>query len=102
MPRYANVDRMMEHAVNLEWSVLKWVNEVDIVTAINPNVVERKKGEWLDDSLDGILPMGIECRWQKCSCCGNSISRLSIQQLPNFCPNCGAEMREENDNAEIH
>lgn len=104
MPRYANVDKLMEHAIRLDWSVLKWVNEVDISTAINPNVVERKKGKWIKMSdADGIY-------WT-CSECGEDIPRVShfdpqfdlfprLESIEktNFCPNCGADMRKETEN----
>lgn len=85
MPRYANVDKLMEHAISLDWSVLKWVNEVDISTAINPNVVEQKKGKWIED-LE-CLPITYICPF-----CGYTI----YGDDTNFCPNCGADMREEN------
>lgn len=54
------------------------------------DVVERKKGKWID---------------YKCSECGEPIpiSKVIYQgkviwercQKPNYCPNCGADMREE-------
>lgn len=79
MPRYANVDKLMEHAISLDWSVLKWVNEVDISTAINPNVVERKKGKWKQGCCSGC-----EYDWSK---------DAPIASVPKYCPNCGADMR---------
>ena len=54
MPRYANVDKLMKHAIRLDWSVLKWVNEVDICNAINPNVVERKDLEKITEAHEKI------------------------------------------------
>lgn len=96
MSRYANVDKLMEHAISLDWSVLKWVNEVDISTAINPNVVERKKGKW-------IVNKGL----YQCSCCKHIWSELwwvescpmeRMYKIMPFCPNCGADMRKESDN----
>lgn len=58
---------------------------------------ERKKGEWIiTDIYNGMV-------W-KCHCseCGelamNFVSGLGdwwMKKLPNFCPNCGADMREE-------
>ena len=54
------------------------------------DVVEQKKGKWID---------------YKCSECGEPIpiSKVLFRgevmwergQKPNFCPNCGADMREE-------
>ena len=80
MARYANVDKLMEHAIRLDWSVLKWVNEVDICNSINPNVQEVKHGKWIkvgDNSY-------------RCSVC-NEVSCCN----GNFCPDCGAKMEVE-------
>lgn len=44
---------------------------------------ERKKGKWIDKSG------GIECAWNYCSVCGEQAI-----DLYDFCPNCGADMRE--------
>ena len=92
MPRYANVDKLMKHAVNLEWSVLKWVNEVDICTAINPNVVERKRGKWMSNDTDGFM----------CSVCRNICRQPVLMGTPMFyfCPICGADMREESEDGD--
>lgn len=55
---------------------------------------ERKTGRWiLDDSELGI----------KCNKCGKSFSDyinagtgyMFLEETPNFCPNCGANMRGE-------
>ena len=87
MPRYADVDKLMKHAISLDWSTLKWVNEVDIITYINPRVVERKKGKWIKESLVTTDYL------YKCSAC-KKYSRV----MYDYCPNCGADMREESDN----
>ena len=47
---------------------------------------ERKKGKWIDKSG------GIEGAWNYCSVCGEQAI-----DLYDFCPNCGADMRGEND-----
>lgn len=31
------------------------------------------------------------------SCCGKDFTTLTTWCIPNFCPNCGADMREEKD-----
>ena len=63
-----------------------------------PVIEERKKGQWILDE-DGML---------KCSNCsrrptsriiihGNQIYNIAnIKDIMKFCPNCGADMREEN------
>lgn len=45
--------------------------------------IERKKGKWIDKSN------GIEGAWNYCSVCGEQAI-----DLYDFCPNCGADMRE--------
>lgn len=40
MSRYADVTVAMKHAIKMDWSTQKWVSEVNLVNAINPNVVE--------------------------------------------------------------
>lgn len=45
------------------------------------DVVERKKGAWLNYG------------YIKCSECGTRYS-LITEVYPNYCPNCGADMRE--------
>lgn len=47
---------------------------------------ERKKGKWIDKSG------GIEGAWNYCSVCGEQAI-----DLYDFCPNCGADMRGEQD-----
>ena len=44
---------------------------------------ERKTGKWIDKSG------GIEGAWNYCSVCGEQAIDLF-----DFCPNCGADMRE--------
>ena len=55
--------------------------------SVSADVVEHKRGEWvtkLNNPLNAIL---------KCSVCG----RASVDKH-NFCPNCGADMRERKGN----
>ena len=56
---------------------------------------ERIKGHWVDDCTF----MGIQC-----SVCGKSLQDYihateyaELMEVPNFCPNCGADMRGEQD-----
>jgi ribosomal protein S27AE len=53
---------------------------------------ERKKGEWIEEPVS---------KWPHCSECGYNGLFSDIYETPirsNFCPNCGADMRkEEND-----
>ena len=55
----------------------------DILTRMNKGeIVERKKGKWKE------YPIADECL--QCSCCGV----LRMGEPSNFCPWCGADMRE--------
>ena len=50
--------------------------------------IERPKGKWI---FHGEPPW----RVKECSECGEKSHHWSGQLLPNFCPNCGAEMEME-------
>ena len=52
--------------------------------------VKRERGKWIKQGKD----------WNcKCSICGGE-SFYHLDSTPsNFCPNCGADMRKENNNA---
>ena len=55
---------------------------VDEQPTIEP---ERKKGEWISNDIDPEA-------WNFCSVCGEQAIDLF-----DFCPNCGADMRGEQD-----
>lgn len=95
MPRYADVDKMMKHAVNMEWSTLKWVNEVDICDCITSNIVKRKTGKWIPFNPD---EKGFANHIQ-CSEC-SAWQKMEVPHKTHdfdFCPSCGVYMREESD-----
>lgn len=50
---------------------------------------EQTKGKWIHDGYD--FPHGID--WIHCSICGKKGINVPAD-LTNFCPNCGADMRE--------
>ena len=53
---------------------------------------ERKKGEWVYDGIRGRFPV---C---KCSICGHyENADWALLQGANFCPNCGADMRGDDE-----
>lgn len=56
------------------------------------DVVEVKHGKWEDGDVDGVGACGIEYRYNKCSVCGYE---YSFPMKYYFCPNCGADMRNE-------
>lgn len=49
---------------------------------------ERKKGKWIDAIIADTLPVIV------CDQC-NTFFPLAFGASHNFCPNCGADMREE-------
>ena len=54
---------------------------VEYLKALPSAQPERKKGEWSDGY-----------RWQRCSLC-----KQTGRKSWNYCPNCGADMRGEQD-----
>lgn len=72
---------------------------VDIVSDIPAaDVVERKRGEWLNDHKP--------CALYQCSVCkdymamagyANCIPIDQIYRVAKYCPNCGAEMRQKRE-----
>ena len=54
--------------------------------------VQPRKGEWIKQHDEG-------CWWYECSCCGDYPlkSAYGDDQLSDFCPWCGADMRGEED-----
>lgn len=71
-------DQYMEHDITRE----KYIDLEDRI-AQQPTVEERKKGKW--DDIGGII------RW------GCPICHYAYETKYNFCPNCGADNRGEED-----
>ena len=71
--QYGAEDVLVHHALNV----------IDELPSAEP---ERKKGKWIKNNLVGWL----------CSNCGEYIV-LNIKMHGNFCPNCGADMRGEEE-----
>ena len=68
------------------------INYIKTIPAAD--VVKRRRGKWITSM--GLID--VHHRVCKCDQCGNSI--ISLRRLVvNFCPNCGADMREEDDDA---
>ena len=56
------------------------------------DVVERKRGHWINVRQEGA------CSWTgECSCCHDR-NDIPPPILAHFCPNCGADMGERKDN----
>ena len=58
-------------------------------------VEDRKKGCWLRYGEDGYPNNEDTVFWQCDQCLEQYTGRT--KRIPNFCPNCGADMREENE-----
>ena len=56
---------------------------------------ERKKGQWLRYGEDGYPNNEDTVFWQCDQCLELYTGRA--KKIPNFCPNCGADMRGENE-----
>ena len=54
---------------------------------------ERKKGKWIEPSTEGCVSYDKRA-YAECSICG---SKIYFGWKMNFCPNCGADMRGEED-----
>lgn len=69
-----------------------YTNLVNGAPSVTP---ERPKGKWISYNWNdnGIARWGIKCD----KCLKKYKYGGEIWEDPNFCPNCGADMREEND-----
>ena len=86
--------RLVTEQVNTKFDSIEITGKHIIFKKSQP---ERKKGKWIYEGIRGRFPA---C---KCSICG-SVENADWAVAPNganFCPNCGADMREKSDN-EIH
>ena len=54
------------------------------------DVVERKRGHIIETAKDGKMNRVF-------SCCGKDFTQLTMWMIPDFCPNCGADMRSHHD-----
>lgn len=76
--------------INLTPSV-SWLDYAsDIIKALPPAEPERKKGKWIRKEIHSNWSDWTE---YTCSLCGTTFKGL---YKANFCPNCGAEMGEDN------
>lgn len=66
------------------------VFNLDVYINGRPTIEERKKGKWMPRYDEEDYPLG--CR---CSVCNETY--VMPDGWANFCPNCGADMRGEED-----
>ena len=67
-------------------------NESDILRRLNNSAVDAvpvRHGKWIDETFE---PWGLVHHPFKCNLCGEHAEFASP-----YCPNCGADMRTEND-----
>ena len=67
------------------------INYIQSIPAADVRPVKRGKwgNRWICSNMCGYE---YAC---SCSVCGNPTYRMSLmEKMPNFCPNCGADMRE--------
>ena len=70
-------------------SVAKLINSIP-----SADVVEQKKGKWEEIPLE---TGGFTIRMPYCSLCGARPAEIGWYYRTNFCPNCGADMREDGE-----
>ena len=70
----------------------EFCRDIDEQPTVQP---ERKKGEWLRYGEDGYPNNEDTVFWQCDQCLEQYTGRT--KRIPNFCPNCGADMRKENE-----
>ena len=62
-----------------------WLNDAPSID------IEPKRGEWVKRTHDTLIA---QVNFAYCSECGQPIMHEHTRSLWNFCPNCGADMRE--------
>lgn len=75
---------------------LDCINGVEeVLRSLPPVQPERKKGAWMPYDT---IPQYVICR---CSACGTDIlvPCINDKTIYNYCPNCGADMRGEQDDS---
>lgn len=79
-----NQGRCFPRETKPDWCPLKGI--------IMSEVPEREKGEWIDPGYDSIFTY-VES-YAKCDQCGKVVN---YGREMNFCPNCGVDMRGEQE-----
>lgn len=91
---------LLEKAVEVPGHISKMVSSYDIATAPAVTAQPVKRGQWLNWRGEPISPDDYWRVW-RCSECGNEIEfdeAVGREEFTsNYCPNCGADMRGEDD-----
>lgn len=94
--RVLDTESSLPYPNNLNPSYTRYLAQMDertrlkYIVADAPTIEERKKGKWIPCFDEEDYPLGC-----KCSVCNETY--VMPYGLSNFCPNCGAEMRGEED-----
>ena len=80
-------------AVGIATEALVWAENVILDIVPSADVAEVRHGEWEENSRTSISERHRQIHYSiyKCSRCNHANGRYKS----NFCPNCGADMREE-------
>jgi len=96
--RQAAVDALADMHCKSDEDGYVWIIRSDAwarIDALPSAQPERKKGEWLRYGEDGYPNNEDTVFWQCDQCLEQYTGRA--KKIPNFCPNCGAKMRGEQD-----
>lgn len=104
--RYIDADKLKDIKFNSisndKYGIYRigWNDAIDAVVDNEPtaDVRENVKGEWIDGKVKHIKNGELR-NVRECSICGSSYfvydNYNSVDEIPNYCPNCGADMRGE-------
>lgn len=98
MPKYVDADAFDKY-VHSDWDI---VDFVDVMKALREfpaaDARENVHGKWV--KLTGMMPPELFGRHLCSECDGFALHdwKHHKEQLTDFCPNCGAEMKEASEN----
>ena len=92
-------DQLSKYGYVMDKAEKDVVNQIIERNELAISALSENKGEWIIDDMDsGILTRIWACH---CSICGkdpqtdiSGTENWWLDKLPNFCPNCGADMSE--------
>ena len=65
-----------------------------------PRIEERKTGKWIDDGTE------LGCQCPECGktlddYLNGNLESITLREMPNYCPNCGADMRGDSNDRQM-